>query len=63
MFLQLCLLLERLLCHLGGAREADDDDAYVIQAALQRETEISKKTDRRQGLSLNKVSYYIIDGF
>lgn len=63
MFLKLCLLLQRLLCHLGGAREADDDDAHVIQAALQRETEISEKSDTRKGLRLNKVSYYVIDGF
>jgi len=37
--LQLRLLLQRLLWHLGGAGEADNDDADVIQAALQRETE------------------------
>ena len=36
---QLCLLLQGLWSHLGGAGEADDDDADVIQAALQRETE------------------------
>lgn len=39
MLLQLCLLLQGLRSHLGGAGEADDDDADVIQAALWRETE------------------------
>lgn len=39
LLLQLSLLLQRLLWHLGGAREADNDDADVVQAALQRETQ------------------------
>lgn len=37
--LQLSLLLQSLLRHLGGAVEADNDDANVVQASLQRETE------------------------
>lgn len=37
--LQLSFLLQSLLWHLGGAMEADNDDADVVQAALQRETE------------------------
>lgn len=32
--LQLCLLLQCLLRQLGGAREADDDDADVVQTTL-----------------------------
>lgn len=35
---QLRLLLQRLLWHLRGAGETHDNDADVIQAALQRET-------------------------
>ena len=32
--LQLSLLLQCLLGHLGGARETDQDDAHVVQASL-----------------------------
>lgn len=50
LLLHLCLPLQCLLWHLGGAREADNDDADVIQAALQRETDwIPVKNNKADG--------------
>ncbi len=52
LLLQLRLLLQCLLWNLGGAREADDDDADVIQAALQGETECKITREALQDCSL-----------
>lgn len=60
LLLQLCLLLQCLLWHLGGAREADNDDADVIQASLQGETEhrIIREALRLQSSDILKFLYF-----
>lgn len=67
MLLQLCLLLQSLLWHLGGAGEADNDDADVIQTALQRPTELSgnqvaTKQTWAEGV-LARLHYQVVQNF
>lgn len=56
---QFGLLVQCFLGHMGGSWEANNDDAHIIQAALERETEDTKHLNNYSHLVLVSFLFFL----